>query len=217
MMPFKIVRPASVLAAALTLTALGAAVQAETINSNLQIDPGQTFELGGPQVLTMGELQRWIADATGRSPLFVDVPDAVAGALASGLGWAPGAPITKDQWLMLQKDNVVANGAAGLTELGVSPTSLAAVADDWLVQYRRHGRFAVQKPARPHHPGHPRPPGAWPSRTACTRAGCISESALATMTSAATSNACIQPPWTATLAVARRSTCTVLTVWSAFN
>lgn len=108
---------------------------------------GRTFELGGPQVLTMGELQRWIAGATGRSPLFVDVPDVVAGALASGLGWAPGAPITKDQWLMLQKDNVVADGAAGLAELGVVPTSLAAVADDWLVQYRRHGRFAVQKPA----------------------------------------------------------------------
>lgn len=108
---------------------------------------GQTFELGGPQVLTMGELQRWIADATGRSPLFVDVPDVAAGALASGLGWAPGAPITKDQWLMLQQDNVVADGAAGLAALGVQPTSLAAVADDWLVQYRRHGRFAVQKPA----------------------------------------------------------------------
>ncbi|WP_428628101.1 complex I NDUFA9 subunit family protein [Sphingopyxis sp.] len=103
---------------------------------------GQTFELGGPQVLTMGELQRWIADAIGRKPLFVDVPDVVAGGLASGFGWAPGAPITKDQWLMLQNDNVVANGAAGLAELGVAPTSLAAVADDWLVQYRRHGRFA---------------------------------------------------------------------------
>ena len=103
---------------------------------------GQTFELGGPQVMTMGALQRWIADATGRSPLFVDVPDVVAGALASGFGWAPGAPITKDQWLMLQNDNVVADGAAGLAELGVAPTSLAAVADDWLVQYRRHGRFA---------------------------------------------------------------------------
>jgi NADH dehydrogenase len=47
---------------------------------------------------------------------------------------------------MLQKDNVVAEGAAGLADLGVAPTSLAAVADDWLVQYRRHGRFAVQKP-----------------------------------------------------------------------
>jgi NADH dehydrogenase len=103
---------------------------------------GKTFELGGPQVLTMAELLRWVADATGRSPLFVDVPDFVASTLASGFGWAPGAPITKDQWLMLQHDNVVANGAAGLAELGVTPTSLGSVADGWLVQYRRNGRFA---------------------------------------------------------------------------
>ncbi len=103
---------------------------------------GKAFELGGPQVLTMAELQRWIADATNHKRLFVELPDIVSGALASGLGWAPGAPITKDQWLMLQRDNVVANGAAGLADLGVTPTSLVAVADGWLVQYRRNGRFA---------------------------------------------------------------------------
>lgn len=103
---------------------------------------GKLFEIGGPQVLTMGELLRWIADATGRKPLFVDIPDFVASALASGFGWAPGAPITKDQWLMLSHDNVVADGAAGLAEFGITPTSLASVADEWLVQYRRHGRFA---------------------------------------------------------------------------
>ena len=53
-----------------------------------------------------------------------------------------GSGITKDQWLMLQRDNVVAAGAAGLGQLGITPTSLAAVAEGWLVQYRRHGRFA---------------------------------------------------------------------------
>lgn len=103
---------------------------------------GKTFELGGPQILTMAELLRWIADATGRQRLFVAVPDAVAAALATGFGWAPGAPITKDQWLMLQHDNVVAGGAEGLAELGVTPASLASLADGWLVQYRRNGRFA---------------------------------------------------------------------------
>ena len=103
---------------------------------------GKTYELGGPQQFTMAELLRWIAGATGRSPLFVDVPDFVASALASGFGWAPGAPITKDQWLMLQRDNIVAEGAEGFAQLDVTPASLAAVADGWLVQYRRHGRFA---------------------------------------------------------------------------
>jgi uncharacterized protein YbjT (DUF2867 family) len=103
---------------------------------------GKLFELGGPQVLTMIELQRWIADATGRKRLFVELPAIVSSALATGFGWAPGAPITKDQWLMLQRDNVVASGAEGLGQLGITPTSLASIADGWLVQYRRHGRFA---------------------------------------------------------------------------
>ena len=104
---------------------------------------GKTFELGGPQILTMAELMRWIAQATGRKRLFVELPDAVGGALASGLGWAPGAPITKDQWLMLQSDNVAAPGSEGLSALGIAPTSLAAVAEGWLVQYRRYGRFSA--------------------------------------------------------------------------
>lgn len=103
---------------------------------------GKTFELGGPQALTMAALLRWIAAATDRNPWFIDLPDVVASALATGFGWAPGAPITKDQWLMLQSDNVVADGAAGLAQLGITPTSLASVADGWLVQYRRNGRFA---------------------------------------------------------------------------
>ncbi len=43
---------------------------------------------------------------------------------------------------MLQRDNVVSDGAAGLAQLGITPASLASVAEGWLVQYRRHGRFA---------------------------------------------------------------------------
>ena len=103
---------------------------------------GKMFELGGPQQFSMAELLEWIGDATGRKRLFVPIPDAVASPLARGFGWMPGAPITKDQWLMLQNDNVVADGAAGLAQLGITPTALAVVADAWLVQYRRHGRFA---------------------------------------------------------------------------
>lgn len=98
---------------------------------------GQTFELGGPDVMTMGEIIRWIARTIGRSPSIVELPDA-AGALLASL---PFAPITKDQWLMLQRDNVVAPGASGLAALGVDPTPLQAVAPEWLVRFRRTGRF----------------------------------------------------------------------------
>ena len=108
---------------------------------------GKTYELGGPDVLTMAELNHWIAAETGHNPTFVEVPDAAAAAMARLGGWAPGAPLTWDQWLMLQQDNVVAPGAAGLADLGVGATPLAAVAPGWLVQYRRHGRFGRKSAA----------------------------------------------------------------------
>ncbi len=105
---------------------------------------GQTLELGGPQVMTMRALNEWIAAAIGRDPAFVDVPDFAAFAMARGTGWMPGAPITLDQFRMLGSDNVVSEGRGGLAVMGIAPTSLDAVADDWLAIYRKHGRFAVR-------------------------------------------------------------------------
>jgi uncharacterized protein YbjT (DUF2867 family) len=100
---------------------------------------GKTYELGGPDVMTMEALLHWLAQATGRSPCFVRVPDAVAGLLA-GL---PGAPITRDQWLLLQQDAVVSSTGISFDVLGIEPTPMASVAPSWLVLYRRAGRFGT--------------------------------------------------------------------------
>jgi NADH dehydrogenase len=107
---------------------------------------GKTYELGGPQVLSMRELMEWIDETTGWDRGLVDIPDAVGRMIARGLGWLPGAPITWDQWLMLQHDNVVAPGAEGLRSFGIAPTPLAAVSEGWLTSYRRGGRFAAKQP-----------------------------------------------------------------------
>ncbi|MDQ1157997.1 uncharacterized protein YbjT (DUF2867 family) [Sphingomonas sp. SORGH_AS 950] len=98
---------------------------------------GRTYELGGPDVLSMGELVRWIAATLGRKPNFVELPD-FAGALLARL---PGSPISWDQWLMLQQDNVAAAGAPGLAALGVTPAPLATVAPEYLIRFRKAGRF----------------------------------------------------------------------------
>jgi NADH dehydrogenase len=63
--------------------------------------------------------------------------------MATLTGWLPGAPITRDQWIMLQSDNVAAAKARGLSALGVQATPLDAVAPGWLLIYRRHGRFGA--------------------------------------------------------------------------
>jgi NADH dehydrogenase len=103
---------------------------------------GRVYELGGPDTLSMLELHRWIGQAIGRSPCLVELPDALGG-LVAAFGAFPGAPITRDQWQMLQRDNIVSAGAEGFAALGIVPTPLGSVAPAWLVRFRRNGRFGT--------------------------------------------------------------------------
>jgi NADH dehydrogenase len=107
---------------------------------------GKTYELGGPRLMTMRELMQWIDETTGHNRALIDIPDAFGALLARAIGWLPGAPITWDQWLMLQRDNVVSEGAEGLRSFGIAPTPLEAVSEGWLTAYRRRGRFAAKQP-----------------------------------------------------------------------
>ena len=103
----------------------------------------QTYELGGPEHITIQGLQDFIAGETGREPTFVPVPDAIGGAVATVASFLHGAPITRDQWLMLQTDNVATSD--GFAAFGIEPTPMDAIAPAWLVQFKPRGRFA---PAR---------------------------------------------------------------------
>ena len=104
---------------------------------------GATYELAGPQIMSMREANEWICRATGRgSKPVVEIPDPIAGLMARLFGWAPGAPITWDQWLMLRKDNVASGQYPGFEAFDIDPAPLAAVAEGWLGIYRRHGRWA---------------------------------------------------------------------------
>ena len=108
---------------------------------------GRVFELGGPEVMSMGELNQRIAKLTGRDLAFFKVPDFAAKLLAICTGFMPGAPINSDQLKMLQKDNVVSGNALGLNALSVSATSLTAIARGWLEKYAVQGRFGVRAKA----------------------------------------------------------------------
>jgi len=121
-------------------------VVAEALSRH-EVYAGQTFELGGPEIVSMGDLNRRIAKLTGRDRTFVDVPDFAAKLMASLLGPFPGAPITTDQYKMLQSDNIVAPGAKGLEAFGLEPTPLAAVTSGWMEKYTPHGRFGARAKA----------------------------------------------------------------------
>ncbi len=104
---------------------------------------GQTYEIGGPQVLTMRELTMEILKAAGRDTELVDVPGPVT-SMISRFGFLPGVPITRDQWLMLQHDNVASPGSRGLEAFGIKPKPFAAIAPEWLGMYGG-SRFAQRR------------------------------------------------------------------------
>ena len=109
---------------------------------------GKSYEIGGPEVMTMRTLNERIAALAGQSPEIAAVPDFAAELMAK-LGFLPGAPLTRDQWAMLQVDNVAATGAPGLEAFGITPTPLAAVAPAWLDRFHKGGRFAPRPTDRP--------------------------------------------------------------------
>ena len=105
---------------------------------------GKTYEIGGPQVMSMVELHQAILEITQQKPEIVHVPDVFA-SLMSRFGWLPGAPFTRDQWMMLQRDNVPSGELPGLEAFSIAPTPLAAVAYEWLGRFNRGGKFAGRR------------------------------------------------------------------------
>ncbi|MCQ8240304.1 complex I NDUFA9 subunit family protein [Rhizosaccharibacter radicis] len=100
---------------------------------------GGLFELGGPRVWKFREIIRFILEQTHRRRRMVDVPMGLARLQASFLEHVPGKPLTRDQLAMLGRDNVVADGAAGLEALGIAPTPLELVVPAYLARYRPGG------------------------------------------------------------------------------
>ncbi len=100
---------------------------------------GRTFELGGPRVMTMREVLRFILDATRRRRPMLDMPMGFMRWQAGLLQRLPAPPLTQDQLLLLERDNVVGEGMPGLEALGIRPTSVEAVVPAYLKRFRPGG------------------------------------------------------------------------------
>ncbi|RXG92601.1 MULTISPECIES: complex I NDUFA9 subunit family protein [Bradyrhizobium] len=107
---------------------------------------GATYELGGPDVLTMRAIIEAILAITNRERMLIPLPFGLARFKANFLQFAPGAlKLTPDQVTMLELDNVVSDAAkaAGLTleGLGITPDSLDTIAPQYLWRFRAAGQF----------------------------------------------------------------------------
>lgn len=115
---------------------------------------GKTYELGGPRAYAMNEIYDVLLDVIDRRRFKVSLPFFIA----KPLGYLTGAvwrylppfswgflgdpPITGDQVEMLKTDNVVAEGALTLADLGITRVeSIEAIIPSYLWRFRPYGEF----------------------------------------------------------------------------
>ena len=110
------------------------------------------YELGGPDVATFRELMQQMLDVVQRKRIVLNIPFFAARAMAAGFGVLKVVtlglvtpPLTTDQVRNLAVDNVVADDARGLADLGVTPTPMSSVLPDYLWRFRPSGQYAEIK------------------------------------------------------------------------
>jgi uncharacterized protein YbjT (DUF2867 family) len=107
--------------------------------------PGATYELGGPEVLSMRQILEYVLATTGRKRLLVPLPFGLARFQAKFLQLLPKPLLTPDQVELLRSDNVVSGAAKAqnrtLAGLGIDPTSIGVVVPTYLWRFRKSGQF----------------------------------------------------------------------------
>ena len=103
------------------------------------IHGGHIYELGGPEQLTMMQINERIAAAQGRKRRFIAMPDGLSALFAA----MPLTPMSKDQWTLLKPGSTVSGEARTFADLGIEPKPLGLFLDKWMTRYRKFGRFGL--------------------------------------------------------------------------
>lgn len=91
---------------------------------------GQTYELGGPQVMTLEQIVRLTAGQARLRCGILRLPDPLGRLQAAALGLLPGKPLTLDNFRSLTVDSVC--GENGLARLGLTPHSMMEILPSYL-------------------------------------------------------------------------------------
>ncbi|MFC4346492.1 complex I NDUFA9 subunit family protein [Kordiimonas lipolytica] len=102
---------------------------------------GKTFELGGPQAMSLRALLQDMMDRIGTHRPIIRVPWGLAMLQATFMQMLPNPPLTRDQVTLLRSDNIVSEGAEGFEAFGITPTGIAGVLPRYSQQYKPKGQF----------------------------------------------------------------------------
>jgi NADH dehydrogenase len=90
----------------------------------------ESYDLVGPDVMTLAQIVRLTARARGRHRVVLPLPNAL-GKLQADIGeFLPGKPISRDNWRSLQLDSVSFDD--GLRRLGITATAVEPRLDEIL-------------------------------------------------------------------------------------
>lgn len=120
---------------------------AEVMQASLD-DPmtwGKTYELAGPRAYSLKELVQFTADTLGKKRRIIGLPTPLSAAMAKVMGLVPGKPLSWDNYLSLQTDNV--SDQSGFSYFGIEPRSIEVEVPYYLPgspHQRRLGSFRRQ-------------------------------------------------------------------------
>lgn len=108
--------------------------------------PGLTYELGGPEIVTLRQVMEFILRTVERDGLMVPLPFFLAKFYALFLRYAPGPfKLTPDQVELLKRDNIVSEEARSegrtLAAFGIAPATMEAIVPSYLWRFRKTGQF----------------------------------------------------------------------------
>lgn len=111
------------------------------------------YELGGPDVMTMREIARTVAQVTNRRRWIMGLPGFMASLMGMSFdalqtisgGLIVNRVMTRDQARMLRRPNRVGEGVMTFADLGIQPTAVAAVVPEYLWRFRPSGQYTAIK------------------------------------------------------------------------
>ena len=103
---------------------------------------GKTFELAGPQVLTLKQLVQIAGRYAGHVRPVIGLPDALGNLQALAMEMMPGVPLmSRDNLASMRVPNVASGKLPGLAQLGITASTIEAVVPDYLSPGRGAARL----------------------------------------------------------------------------
>jgi len=102
-----------------------ASMMADAVDCEDDRHVGETYTLGGPEVLTLAEVARLAHGADGRSVTVIPIPMALTGIGLSIVGYVPGVPFGEEQYRSLKLDSTTPDN--DVSAFGVEESDLRSL------------------------------------------------------------------------------------------